>query len=46
VQDNNIERATDWIFSHAGELEAGATSESQPAAAEAKDNLRDGLSSM
>jgi len=40
--DNNIERATDWIFSHAAELEA-AEVPSQTAPASDKDSLRDGL---
>ena len=30
VQDNNLERAADWVFSHAGDLDAMETD--QPAA--------------
>ena len=45
-QDNNVERAADWIFSHAGELDDPMeTDQSQPQAAAAP-TCRDGSTSM
>ncbi len=40
-QDNNLERAADWVFSHAGELDA---METEPVAA-AGPQYRDGVGS-
>lgn len=34
TQDNSLERAADWVFSHAGELEAMEVDQPQPSQGE------------